>query len=330
MRARRLFFRMAAVALAAVLLFSATACAENEASDELFVMDTYVIMSARGNEAQKALEKAADELRGVDRDYSVSALGGEIEALLRTGEIENPSEGLIAMLTCAKTLWERTDGAYDVTAYALSEIWGFYGTENRVPTDAEITAALQLVGMDKIEFDGSRVRLNGVKGIDLGSIAKGYSGSLAQKAVKSCDVKSAVLTLGGNVVTVGAKSGGGKFKVGVTDPAMPSDICGVLEVGETHVVTSGKYNRNFTVGEKTYHHIIDARTGYPCENGVAQVTVICDDGMLADGLSTALFLLGEQGALDYYTTYGGFEAVIVMDDGRIVLTDGAKAMFTGV
>ena len=233
------------------------------------------------------------------------------------------------MLTCAKTLYERTDGAYDVTADALSQVWGFY-SENRVPSEEEIAEALALVGMDKIEFDETKICLNGVKGIDLGSIAKGCSGNAALEAMKGLEVDHAVITLGGNVVTYGEKEDGEKFKIGVTDPSAPNTTCGYLSIGEAHVVTSGKYNRNFTVGEKTYHHIIDARTGYPCENGLAQVTVICSDGMWADALSTALFLLGEQGALDYYSTYGGFEAVLVTDDGRIILTDGAKAMFTGV
>ena len=313
-----------------VLLLGFSSCAEPECTKELFAMDTYMVLELSGKDAEKAAEKAEDIIKEIDEKYSVSSVAGEIETLLRTGELSNPSSGLVEMLTCAKTLYERTNGAYDVTAYALCEIWGFYADEQRVPSESEITAALAEIGMDKIEFDQSRVRLNSVKGIDLGSIAKGYSGKAVAQMLAEHDISTAILTLGGNVVTVGEKSNGEPFKIGITDPFDTSDICGYLEVGQANVVTSGKYNRNFESDGKTYHHIIDARTGYPVENGISQVTVLCEDGMWADALSTALFLLGEQGALDYYRTYGGFEAVIVMDDGRIVLTDGAKAIFTEV
>lgn len=318
--------RLLTLILAALTLLFAS-CGAEKATSELYAMDTYIMLTAEGKDASTAVKNIENAIRTSDTAFSVSSVSGEIKMLLENGELDNPSQGLLKMLSCAKTLWERTDGAYDVTAYALSEAWGFYA-ENKVPSGAEIEQALALVGMDKIEFDENSVRLNGVKGIDLGSVAKGYTGDKTVEAMQGLDVDCALITLGGNVVTYGAKSDGTPFKIGVTDPASPDDVIGYLSVGATNVVTSGKYNRNFTYDGKTYHHIIDARTGYPCENGVAQVTVICEDGTWADALSTALFLLGTDGALEYYRTYGGFEAVIVTETGEIVLTDGAKDIFT--
>ena len=313
--------------MCAILL---TGCATPQASAEIYAMDTFMELSVVGNDAETALDQTKALIRQIDEKYSISSVAGEMKQLLDTGVLNSPSEGLLEMLECAKLLYERTGGAYDVTAYALSEAWGFYSNRQAVPSDEQIDMALTLVGMDRIEFDSTQVKLNGVKGIDLGSIAKGYTGKRIAQLLSGLDVDCAIMTLGGNVVTVGSKADGEKFKIGISDPADIDNICGYVTVGQTNIVTSGKYNRAFTDGQERYHHIIDARTGVPCENGVAQVTVICDDGMWADALSTALFLLGEQGALDYYEQYGGFEAVIVLDDGSITLTEGAKAIFTAV
>lgn len=317
--------RLTAGALICLLIF--TSCGSGQAQIELYAMDTYMRMSAHGKGADKALEKAAERIRELDTRFSVSSISGEIGTLLQTGELSEPSPELIEILTCAKTLWERTDGAYDVTAYALSRLWGFGESEQSVPSQADIERTLKEIGMEKIEFDASRVRLNGALGIDLGSVAKGFAGGEAAKILKEEGVSGALLTLGGNVVTVGEKKSGELYRIGITDPRDTSKICGYITVGETNVVTSGKYNRYFEADGKKFHHIIDAETGYPSENGVASVTVICESGMWADALSTALFLLGEQGALDYYSKYGGFEAILIMDDGRIVTTEGARAIF---
>lgn len=317
--------RLTVGALICLLIF--TSCGSGQAQIELYAMDTYMRMSAHGKGADKALEKAAERIRELDTRFSVSSISGEIGTLLQTGELSEPSPELIEILTCAKTLWERTDGAYDVTAYALSRLWGFGESEQSVPSQADIERTLKEIGMEKIEFDASRVRLNGALGIDLGSVAKGFAGGEAAKILKEEGVSGALLTLGGNVVTVGEKKSGELYRIGITDPRDTSKICGYITVGETNVVTSGKYNRYFEADGKKFHHIIDAETGYPAENGVASVTVICESGMWADALSTALFLLGEQGALDYYSKYGGFEAILIMDDGRIVTTEGARAIF---
>ena len=317
--------RLTVGALVCLLIF--TSCGTGQAQTEFYAMDTYMHMSAHGKGADKALEKAAERIRELDTRFSVSSISGEIGTLLQTGELSEPSPELIEILTCAKTLWERTDGAYDVTAYALSRLWGFGESEQSVPSQADIERTLNEIGMEKIEFDASRVRLNGVLGIDLGSVAKGFAGGEAAKILKEEGVSGALLTLGGNVVAVGEKKSGELYRIGITDPRDTSKICGYITVGETNVVTSGKYNRYFEADGKKFHHIIDAETGYPAENGVASVTVICESGMWADALSTALFLLGEQGALDYYSKYGGFEAILIMDDGRIVTTEGARAIF---
>ena len=319
-----------ALMLCACILLSFASCGGKVSEKDFYAMDTFMTVTVYGRGGQNAVDKTVLAINGVDAAYSISSANGEIARLLRDGRIDSPSQGLLQMLECAKLLYERTNGAYDVSAYALYQLWRDCEKEGRVPGDSEIAAAKSLCGMDRITFDSNSVELNGVKGIDLGSIAKGYSGKAAAELLKAEDVSGALLVLGGNVVAYGCKPYGKTFRIGITDPLSTSALCGSVEVADLSVVTSGKYNRRYEVDGTVYHHIIDVKSGYPCENGVASVTVVCDDGMWADALSTALFLIGKDAALEYYKTYGGFEAVIVTDDGAITVTDGLKDSFTAL
>ncbi len=315
------------VLLAVIMLFSACR-GQSKSEKSFFAMDTYISVTVYGKGAKKNAEAAEKLIKEMDTQFGVSSVNGELYKLNSNGGSASVSEGILEMLSCARTLWERTNGSYDVTSKPLSEIWGFINGENRVPADAEINEALLLVGMDKVAFGGGSVWLsNGVQ-IDLGSCAKGYIAQKTAEMLKAQNVPCAVISLGGNVQTVGKKSDGTPFSVAISDPRSPSEILGELKVGETAVVTSGTYQRNFEQGGKLYHHIFDAGTGRPCENGLLSVTVVCENGLLADALSTALFLLGKDGAMEYYRTYGGFEAVIVSDDGSVTVTEGLKSVFS--
>ncbi len=135
--------------------------------------------------------------------------------------------------------------------------------------------------------------------------------------------------------------GGKRDTEGIADPASPEEIITTVSTSELDrifadkngdapdsyaIVTSGTYQRNFIASGKVYHHIMDVETGFPCENGLSSVTVICDNGGLADGLSTTLFLLGYEGAMEYYREHGGFEAVFITDEGEILKTDGLASL----
>ncbi len=288
---------------------------------EFFAMDAYMTLSAYCDE--KLLSCAEEKIKALDAKFSITGAMGEVFLLNQNGVLSAPSAELTEILNCAKILYERTGGAYDITSYPLKRLWQSCESQGRKPTDAEISASLAVVGMNKLSFNAEAVSLTAGGSIDLGSIVKGYAGREAVKIFKNGGASGGVLDLGGNIATFGKKPDGQKYKIGITDPNDPENICGYVTVGESNVVTSGGYNRYMTVGGEKFNHIIDARTGMPCNNGVASVTVICEDGMWADALSTALFLLGEQGALDYYKLYGGFEAVMIMEDGRVITTSDA-------
>ena len=140
---------------------------------------------------------------------------------------------------------------------------------------------------------------------------------------------SGIISLGGNVQTLGLKPDGTEWKVAVQDPANTSSYLGVVSVGETAVVTSGGYQRYFTDSRgTTYQHIINPTSGYPVTNTLQSVTIICSDGTMADSLSTAMYVLGESRAISYWRTYGGFEMILVTKDSQIICTKVLIEEFT--
>ena len=168
----------------------------------------------------------------------------------------------------------------------------------------------------------------GGKTVTVGGIAKGYAGDAVRTVLAELNVTSAVIDLGGDVGLLGAKPDGSDWNIAIQDPNDTGSYLGYLTVGETAVITSGSYQRYFTEGGQKYHHILSPTTGRPVNNGLLAVTIVCEDGTLADCLSTAMFVLGPQAALNYWRTYGGFEMLLVKADGHVVITNGLYGQFT--
>lgn len=348
--------RLFAVALVLLYILQcfAVSCEKNTDTAEevsFFAMDTYMTLKVyRGGrskkEAQDALNAAKQEILRIEALLSVTEPDSEISALNRGEVLQNASSDIVGLLKMAKELHEMSEGAYDVTAYPLLLAWGFTTDKGlSVPTAEEIEAALTRIDISAVSISdngngGYSVSVGGGVMLDLGSIAKGYAGQRAADVVSELGFDSLIFVLGGNVQTLGRKPDGSGFRVGVADPNAPDNAALILPLDKIEtlvgsdkvadkglaVVTSGAYQRNFTEDGKVYHHIMDVTTGYPCDNGLASVTVICPDGALADGLSTTLFLLGYEGAMEYYSAHGGFEAVFITADGERFMTAGLTSV----
>ena len=243
-----------------------------------------------------------------------------------TAELQPQTADLLQQaLDCAA----RTGGAFDPTVYPLVCLWGFPSGEYHIPTEAELTGALAHTGAQHLQLDGAAAALDAGCSVDLGGIAKGYAAEQCAHQLEETGAQAAMLSLGGNVQTLGLKPDGSKWTVAIQDPNNTSSYVGVINVGETAVITSGSYQRNFTdTHGKFYHHILKPSTGYPVTNSLVSVTIICTDGVMADCLSTAMFVLGETAALNYWRTYGGFEMVLITSDNRIICTSGLLEEFT--
>ena len=226
-------------------------------------------------------------------------------------------------------LSHRTGGALDPTVYPLVCLWGFPAQAYRVPTDEEIAATLALVGPQHVRQSGTQVQLDDGTQLDLGAVAKGYAGQRCADALEDQGV-AAILTLGGNVQTVGRKPDGTDWQVGIADPDAPETSLAVLQLrGTNSIVTSGGYQRYFTENGQRYHHILDPATGRPADSGLASVTIVAKDGLLADALSTALFVMGLDEAAAFWQESDDFEAVLIDAQGQGYVTSGLEDAITG-
>ena len=165
--------------------------------------------------------------------------------------------------------------------------------------------------------------------IDFGGIAKGYTSSRLMEIFREYNVSSAMVSLGGNVQVLGTKTDGSDWRVAVQNPDGTDDYLGILAIKDKAVITSGGYERYFEEDGKTYHHIMDNETGKPADSDLISVTIISKDGMLADGLSTALFVMGKEDALNYWREHREeFDAILVTKDGEITVTQGIADSFS--
>ena len=319
-----------------LLLSALTGCGSKEpekTEKQIFAMDTVMTLTAYGEAAGPALDAAAAQINETARLLDPEQEGSLVWTLNHSGgaQTEVP-ELLYHMLDTAGTVYARSGGALDLSVYPVVRTWGFIDQAYRVPSPDEIAAAMEGVDYAAVTYEQTGDTCfaavpDGME-ISFGSVAKGAMSDAVVDTLRENGVTSAVISLGGNVQTLGLRPDGSDWTVAVQDPHDTGTFLGTIAVGETAVVTSGSYQRYFEENGVVYHHIIDPATGYPADSGLLSATVVCPDGAMADCLSTAMFVLGEEGALDYWRTWGGFELLLVTTDGRVVLTDGLRDAFT--
>ncbi len=317
--------RWVCAVLAALMLVSLTGCGRTEEPErqELFAMDTYMSLAAYGDGAREALAAAAREINRLEQELSRTAAGSDIYKLNDSGSAV-VSDETAALLKNAMTYSAETGGLFDVTVAPLVSLWGITTDSPRVPEQSEIDALLPLVGSGHVHMDGDSVTLDDGCAVDLGGIAKGYASDRVAEVLRQYAVTGAAVSLGGNVYVCGQKSDGSAWSVAVQDPKNTGAYAMTLELTDVFAVTSGGYQRYFTGPDGTvYQHILDPRTGYPAQTDLLSVTVIGQNGTMADAYSTALYVMGEQAACDFWRQSGGdFDLVLITADGRVLYTPG--------
>lgn len=329
----KFYFKLGGIFLLTLCIAAFTACQNSDenkkASKDIFAMDTYMTVTAYGKNAGNAVDKAVDEINRLETVLSAQKKESDIYKLNQTGS-GTLSADTKDIVSEALKINKTTNGAFDISIYPLMVKWGFTTQKYNVPSKNEISKLLKNVDSSKIEFDekSSSIKLGKNMKIDLGGIAKGYTSSRVMQIFKDCGVTSGLVSLGGNVQALGTKTDGTDWQIAIENPDKSSDYIGVVSVKDKAVITSGGYERYFEKNGKTYHHILDPKTGYPAESGLKSVTIVSDNGTLADALSTSLFVMGKEKALDYWREYKNeFDTVLVEDDGNITITDGLKKVF---
>lgn len=302
-----------------------------EATRDVFAMDTYMTVRAYGEMAESAVEDAVSEIQRLDRLLSSENEESEIYKVNRQGG-GTLSEDSGYLVERALEISRETEGAFDIAIYPVAEAWGFMSKEYHVPTAEELGVLLPLTNWENITYDSENKQISfaqeGMK-IDLGGIAKGYTSSRIMDIFKEYGMTSGLVNLGGNAQVLGTKPDGNLWKVAIQDPYDENGYLGILNVADKAVITSGGYERYFEEEGITYHHIIDPATGYPADSGLVSVSIVSDDGTLADGLSTSLFIMGKEKAEAFWRQHKEeFDMVLMTEEKELYVTEGLRDNFT--
>lgn len=304
-----------------------TGCAPKPTPHEqrFISMDTFMHFTVYGDSA--AAQQAQEELLRLERLLSVTDEASEVYAINhRAAQTCHLSPELTALLEQALILSRQTQGAFDPTIYPVVRAWGFTTGAYQLPAPEELAELLPLVGHENAVLTGQSLTLEPDMMLDFGGIAKGWAGDLTAQLLRSKGVTSAILRLGGNIHTIGTKPDGSAWKIGIEDPGS-GDTLATVSVADLAVITSGSYQRFFTVDDQTYHHIIDPATGRPADSGLTSVTVVGKHGARCDALSTALFVMGLEDAARFWREHRDFDAVFVSEDGSVAITAGLEDSF---
>lgn len=296
--------RFLPVLLSFLLLLSGCAKEQPPAQLTMFSMNTVMDLKIWGEEGDTAAQQIMQLCSRLEKNWSATDPDSLLSRLNRGEQAELTPEQK-SLLEAVEQLSLRTGGAFDPKLHGVSQLWDFTGESPRVPVEKELQAALK------------------VPQWDMGGSLKGYAGQKAAELLATMKVQRAILNLGGNIQTFGEKPDGSDWVIGVQNPD-GGDYLGYVHVkGTAAVVTSGDYQRYFEENGVRYHHILDPETGYPAASGLRSVTVICRDGLTADCLSTALFVMGLEEGAAFWRESSDFEAVFVTEDGKIHATEGA-------
>lgn len=260
----------------------------------------------------------------------INASAGELQGISLSGELEKYLEE-IWMIS------QKSEGALDITIGPVTKVWKLdewaaLSKEEQanftVPAWEVLEKALQDTGYEKIGLQEGKIILPKGMSLDMGAVGKGIACDKIGKLLKdSKAVKGAVISVGGSVVTYGNKPDGGAWNVAITHPREAGTYIGTLSLqGEWYVSTSGDYERYVEKDGNRYHHIMNPDTGYPARSGLRSVTILSNNGLLSDALSTACFVLGREEGLKLAHEMGA-EALFVTTDSEIIMTDGMKKYF---
>jgi thiamine biosynthesis lipoprotein len=295
----------------------------------LGTMNSIVIYDCFENQL---LDEAVKRVAQIDGKMSAFNSESEVSILNRDAGRKSVviSEETFLLLKLAKEFGKLSGGAFDITIHPLVELWGINKKLDFIPEKPEIDKVLRLVDYNDLVLDELKhtayLKKAG-QAVDLGGIAKGYAADEVKRLLMEGGVKSALINLGGNIMTIGGRTDGGPWQIGVQNPAsVRGEYLGTLAITDRTVVTSGSNEQLFIKDGRRYHHILDPRTGAPSQSGLQSVTVIGKSSVEADALTTAIFVLGMEKGMELLEKHKA-DAVFATNDYRVYLTRGLVNQF---
>lgn len=323
MKGRTGFF---ALLLVLGLCLSLSACTPAYESVSFFAMDCYMTIQAKGANALFALAECKDYILSLEDKLSATNAQSELSLLNASGQLPLSDESA-SLLSQALSLSKECEGYFDITVRPAVEAWGFPAQDFRIPSAEELSLLRSAIGYEKIEHTGNIFTLGQGQKVDLGAIAKGYASCKVSAMLRNAGIDSALVVLGGSVEAIGEKDGNTPWRIGVQHPDGGDNYLGICHLTDACMVTSGDYQRYFEQDGKRYCHIIDPFTACPAQSDLRSCTVICTDACRGDALSTALFVMGREKALDYWQKAGDFELILYTKEAQLYITEGLRSRF---
>ncbi|WP_271006432.1 FAD:protein FMN transferase [Listeria seeligeri] len=300
-----------------------------------FLMGTVVTLKIYDKDKEAVLDKGFDRIKELADKITTSDSG-------KTSEVDKineqagkkpvkVSDDIYYLIQEGLEYSENSGGSFDITIGPLTSLWHIGFSDARKPSQAEIDAVLPLINYKDVTMNDKDktvyLEKEGMQ-LDLGAIAKGYITDETLKVFKEYKVTTSIIDLGGNIYVQGDNPNGNKWNVGIQDPFSPrGSVIGKLPESNMSIVTSGIYERYLEVDGKTYHHILDPKTGYPFDNDIAGVSIVSKKSIDGDGLSTATFSKGIKGGMDYIEQFDGVDAIFISKDKKVYETSGLKGQF---
>lgn len=318
--------------LAAGLIFSClivTSCSKTPEVNSFTAMNTYMTMKSYGSHAKAANQKVQKEIERLENILSTTIEGSDVYKMnSKTGLdfAESSVQPETAFLIKeSQRFYEMTGGAFNPALYPVIREWGFTTGEYKVPEAGRIQELLEHTDFLKVKIEGSEVYHPYGLQLDFGAIGKGYAGDKATEILKQQGIRSALLDFGGNIQVIGSMPDGTAWTVGIKNP-WGGDPVASVKLRDSCMITSGGYERFFT-GEDghKYIHIFDGTTGRPVENNLESVTIICSQGLYGDALSTSLFVMGEEKAIDFWRASRDFDFVILTKKKGLIYSESLKS-----
>ena len=336
------WYRIAAVVvamtavIAMVIISGVRRSGESEYTRNTITMGTAASFTVYGRHGSENIDEMLKLIDSLDKDMlswrSTDSEIYRVNTTYKPGENVAVSSELADVLKQTLDISRSHDDLLDITIRPLADVWGIEDGKTEIPSQADIDSALKLVDVSKVSVDGDNVRISetGMM-LDLGAVGKGYGCDRAAEYLNGTDAAGACVALGGSIVVYGSKPDGTAWKVGVKDPrAGEGTTMGVISIddGETvFVSTSGDYEKYFEQDGRRYHHILDPQTGYPAWKGTIAATVVCDNGLTSDAMSTLCMLMDKDAAMKTVQEYGA-DAILIDKDKNVYVSEGLKDKFT--
>ena len=291
-----------------------------------FAFDTVVMIQiANASDPEALLDQSFDLINSLEKLFSRTLEGSDIWNINHAGgKAVTVSQQTADLIRFSLSWCELTGGALDITIAPVSSLWDFTGETKVVPDEDSLKEALGHVDYRCVSVEENTVTLSDPDAmLDLGAVAKGYASDLIKELLEENGCESALINLGGNIMTVGKKPDGSDWIIGVRRPFSDAeDSIEAVPAADLSVITSGSYERFFTVDGRLYHHILDPETGMSADTGLSGVSIVSSLGAVGDALSTACFVMGPEKGMELIESLPGIEALFITEDEELIPSSG--------